>query len=137
MGDQATGSMVVFTDGEPDTDEYRKFKIKYTPGISDTGMLAEVLRRRFGNDWPIPSLIIIDGGVGQLNVARKIVLEKVKINIPMIAIAKGPDRKGEKLFFAGRRILDDVNFIKRVRDEAHRFAVSYHRALRKKSLISK
>jgi len=137
MGNEATGSMVVFIDGEPDKDEYRKFKIKTVSGISDTASLAEVMQRRFNNDWPIPNLIIIDGGMGQLNVARKIILEKAKINIPMIAIAKGPTRKGEKLFFAGRKVLDDVDFIKRIRDEAHRFAISYHRILRRKKLIGK
>jgi excinuclease ABC subunit C len=137
MGKEATGSMIVFTNGEKETDEYRKFKIKSVLGISDTAMLAEILRRRFDNDWPMPNLIIIDGGVGQLNIVRKIILEKAKVNIPIIAIAKGIDRKGEKLFFAGRRVLDDINLIKQIRDEAHRFAVSYHRILRRKKLTEK
>lgn len=135
MGKSAVGVMVVFSNGEKDTDQYRMFKIKTVNKISDTAMLAEVLKRRFKNDWPMPNLIIIDGGVGQLNIARKVILEQVKVNIPIVAIAKGPDRKGEKLFFAGRRVLNDVKLIKQVRDEAHRFAISYHKKLHRKNLL--
>lgn len=137
MGREATGSMVVFANGQADKNEYRRFKIKTVAKISDTEMLAEVLERRFKHkDWPLPNLIIIDGGVGQLNVARKIVLEKSNLNIPIVAIAKGRARKSkDRLFFAGRKVLTDKKLIQRVRNEAHRFAIKYHRLLRSKKIL--
>ena len=89
----------------------------------------------------MPNLIIIDGGVGQLNIARKIVLEKTNLNIPIIAIAKGRDRSArrqkDQLFFAGKKILTDKKLIQRIRDEAHRFAIKYHRYLRSKGMLGK
>ncbi len=137
MGDEATGSMVVFADGQADKNEYRRFKIKTVRGISDTEMLAEVLERRFKrDDWPLPNLIIIDGGVGQLNVARKIVLEKSNLNIPIVAIAKGRKKRNkDRLFFAGKKALTDKKLIQRIRNEAHRFAIKYHRLLRSKRML--
>jgi len=63
-GDYAVGSMVVFTNGKPDKNEYRKFKIKTISGIDDVGMMREVLYRRFNNNWPKPELILLDGGKG-------------------------------------------------------------------------
>ena len=95
-------------------------------------MLGEVFERRFAHqEWQLPYLIIIDGGLGQKNVAS-IILKKYNLDIPIVAIAKGPDRKGEKLFFSASRgyVFPDVEFIKKMRDEAHRFAISYHRKLR-------
>lgn len=145
MGNEATGSMVVFADGQANKNQYRRFKIRTVRGISDTEMLAEVLERRFKrDDWPLPNLIIIDGGVGQLNVARKIVLEKSNLNIPIVAIAKGrkaalrPEgrgRKKDRLFFAGKKVLTDKKLIQQIRDEAHRFAIKYHRLLRSKKVL--
>ena len=136
MGKEATGSMVVFVDGEPDKSQYRQFKIKTVQKISDYEMLAEILKRRFKHhEWPEPNLVIIDGGVGQLNIARKIILEKTNFNIPIISIAKGPKRKRDLLFFAGKKILQDKKLIQRIRDEAHRFAIKYHRLLRSKKLF--
>lgn len=132
-GEQAVGSMVVFRRGRPDKDEYRKFKIKTVRGANDVAMMQEVLERRFGNDhdWPKPELIIMDGGITQTN-AAKTVLKKFDLEIPVVGIAKGPDRKGEKLFFSAPKgfIFPDVGLIKKVRDEAHRFAITYHRKLR-------
>lgn len=132
-GEQAVGSMVVFRRGRPDKDEYRKFKIKTVRGANDVAMMQEVLERRFGNDhdWPIPELIVMDGGITQTNVA-KMVLKKLDLAIPIVGIAKGPDRKGEKLFFSAPKgfIFPDVELIKKIRDEAHRFAITYHRKLR-------
>lgn len=132
-GKFAVGSMIVFADGKPDKNEYRKFKIKTVQGANDVAMLCEILERRFSHTgWQYPDLIIIDGGLGQKNIA-KMVLEKYNLNMPIIAIAKGPGRKGEKLFFSAPRgyVFPDVEFIKKMRDEAHRFAISYHRRLRK------
>lgn len=132
-GDFAVGSMVVFRRGKSDKDEYRKFKIRAVDGANDLAMMREVLERRFKNhDWQLPDLIVMDGGLGQINIA-KLVLEDFGFRIPIVGIAKGPDRKGEKLFFSGPKgfIFPDVELIKKVRDESHRFAISYHRKLRK------
>lgn len=132
-GEYAVGSMVVFRNGRPDKDEYRKFKIKAVKGANDIAMMSEVLNRRFGNnhDWQMPTVIVMDGGITQTNVAKTI-LKKYDLEIPIIGIAKGPDRKGEKLFFSGPKsfVFPDVELIKKVRDESHRFAINYHRKLR-------
>ncbi|MCK4918813.1 MAG: GIY-YIG nuclease family protein [Candidatus Pacebacteria bacterium] len=131
-GKFSVGSMVVFSQGKPDKGEYRKFKIKFVIGANDVAMLGEVFERRFAHqDWQLPDLIIIDGGLGQKNVASMI-LNEYNLDIPIVAIAKGPDRKGEKLFFSASRgyVFPDIEFIKKMRDEAHRFAISYHRKLR-------
>lgn len=138
-GDLAVGSMVVFSSGKSNKNEYRKFKIKTVQGANDIAMLREVFERRFRHsEWPKPDLVIIDGGQGQKNVAQ-IVLKKYKPDIPIAAIAKGPDRKGEKLFFSAPKgyIFPDVGFIKKMRDEAHRFAINYHRSLRRLKRIKK
>ncbi|MDP2736329.1 MAG: GIY-YIG nuclease family protein, partial [bacterium] len=107
LGKNATGSMVVFSGGEPDKNEYRKFKIKIGQGqANDTGMLREVLERRFNNDWPMPDLIIVDGGKAQLNAALR-VIKKCKLVIPVIAISKGAGMRSamapDKLFFPGEK----------------------------------
>ncbi len=133
-GEFSVGSMVVFSSGKIDKSEYRKFKIKSVVGANDIAMLKEVFERRFAHqEWRMPDLIVIDGGLGQKNVAS-LVLKKYNLNIPIVAIAKGPDRKGgEKLFFSAPReyVFPDIEFIKKMRDEAHRFAISYHRKLRR------
>ncbi len=151
FGKDAVGSMVVFKGGEPDKNEYRKFKIKLSEGqASDTFMLKEVLDRRLkrstekskdGKDaWLLPDLIIIDGGKGQLNVVVKI-LKKSKLDIPVIAVSKGQGLRGanapDKIFFPGEKealklplASPALHIVKRVRDEAHRFAIKYHRELR-------
>ncbi len=143
FGKEAVGSMVVFQGGEPNKNEYRKFKIKIGQGqASDTGMLKEVLERRFKNNWQKPDLIIIDGGKGQLNAALSI-LKKIKLDISVIAISKGKGLRSakapDKIFFPGEKKPLELplaspafHLIKRVRDEAHRFAIEYHRKLRSK-----
>ncbi|HAX61511.1 MAG TPA: excinuclease ABC subunit C [Elusimicrobia bacterium] len=141
-GKFAVGSMVVFTDGKPDKNEYRKFRIKTVNKIDDFAMTAEIIKRRFCGTLAkttIPNLIIIDGGLGQLNAAKN-ELEKCfdTEKIPkIIAIAK----KNEKLFFpeSSKPIVLSknslaLNLIKYVRDESHRFAISYHKLLRKRRL---
>ena len=132
-GTSSVGSMVVFTNGEPDYDAYRKFKIRTIMQANDVGMLKEVLRRRFARrgkgDWPIPHLLLIDGGKPQVNAARE-VLAEIQLSIPVVGIAKGPERKKNE--FIGEippGILEDV--LIKVRDEAHRFAISYQKKLRK------
>ncbi|PIX11665.1 hypothetical protein COZ73_02030 [Candidatus Falkowbacteria bacterium CG_4_8_14_3_um_filter_36_11] len=165
FGREAVGSMVVFSNGEPDKSQYRKFKIKTGEGqANDIRMLIEVLERRFkhsdnlearlpsllgslASKWPIPDLIIVDGGKGQLNVILS-VLKKNKLEIPALAIAKGQGLRSaqapDKIFFPGEKkplelplASPALHLIKRVRDEAHRFAISYHKLRRKKRMFGK
>ena len=98
-------------------------------------MMKEVLRRRLTHqEWPWPDLIFIDGGIGQFNGAVRI-LEEKGLKILVVALAKGPTRKGEKLF-SSKPVDIKINLIKEIRDEAHRFAISYHRYLRKRGLVA-
>lgn len=138
-GKNATASMVVMINGNIDNSFYRRFRIKgfYNDKPNDFAMLSEVLRRRFNHkDWPIPSLIIIDGGKGQVSTALK-VLNGLNLQIPLIGLAKREEtiitsRLSEiKLDRNNKALL----LIMRLRDEAHRFAVSYHRKLRKKAIF--
>lgn len=148
FGKAAVGSMVVFSGGEPDKNEYRKFKIRLGQGLAnDVGMLREILERRFNNDWPLPDLIVVDGGKAQINVVSR-VLKKNKLNLPAIAISKGLGLRSasapDKLFFPGEKkplelplASPALHLIKRVRDEAHRFAIGYHRKLRSRAEFDK
>ena len=132
--------MVVFKNGEPDKSQYRKFKIKTVSGSDDVGMMKEVLLRRFKNDWPMPDLILLDGGMGHLNMAEKL-LTDLGFIIPIAAVAKGPTRKKltvHSQHFTDiniKNILNNKNLLKRIMDEAHRFAIGYHRKLREKEFI--
>ena len=135
-GTSATGSMVVFSDGEPQKSAYRKFRIKTVRGVNDYAMLAEILQRRFRRaDWPRPDLVLVDGGFGQVHVAEDI-LGAQHLDIPIVGIAKGFDRKQDRLIYSGQnlelgRVVGQYKeLLQRVRDEAHRFAVAYHRKLR-------
>lgn len=130
----ATGSMVVFADGVAEKSEYRKFKIKWIKGANDTAMLQEVLIRRFSNNWPHPDLILIDGGRGQVNAATKII-KQLGLNIPIVGLAKGPDRKKDELITSALLPRRDIILFKQVRDEAHRFAKGYYEKLHRKSVI--
>lgn len=135
-GTEASGSMIVFTDGLPEKNEYRKFRIKTVSGANDAAMLAEVIGRRFQHrEWPFPDLIILDGGKPQLNAVIKTLHdEKQKTHALITALAK----RDEELYVAGRsgplqlktRPRDILHFFQRVRDEAHRFAKRYHHKLR-------
>ncbi len=150
-GTDAVGSMVVFINGEPDKNEYRKFKIKtiFTP--NDVGMLTEVLERRFrhfgnaagssdkktgresGSGWRLPDLVLIDGGIAQANAARRVML-RAGLRIPLVGIAKGPERKRNDILGAVPKWTNKATLI-RVRNEAHRFAIGYHKALRSRRAI--
>ncbi len=141
-GKYAVGSMVVFTGGKPDKAEYRKFKIKTVRGANDVAMIKEVLRRRFTHkEWQKPDLIFIDGGAAQVNAGDEL-LGSQNLSIPVIGIAKGPSRKKVKIIFGVaalplKKIISlHRNTLIKVRDEAHRFAIAYHRMLRAKSLIN-
>jgi excinuclease ABC subunit C len=132
-GKMAVGAMVVFVNGQPQKSEYRRFKIKNVVGINDVGMLKEVLRRRFQNKWALPDLILVDGGRGQVN-ATCSVLSEFYLSIPVVGIAKGYKRKKNE--FIGD-LPDNISpqLLIRVRDEAHRFAISYHKNLRAKEFL--
>ena len=132
-GDAAVGSMVVFINGKPDKESYRKFKIQTVLGANDTEMLHEVLERRLHNPWPFPDLILVDGGINQVNVARR-TLAKSNIKIPVIGMIKGPDRKETRLVGSSLGMIDRNTLIQ-VRDEAHRFAINYHKKLRSARFI--
>ena len=131
-GQYAVGSMVIFENGEPNKSQYRKFKIKYSGTESnDPKMMAEILARRLKHtEWPMPDLIIVDGGITQLNAARS-VLPKSQ---PIISLAK----KEEEIYIPGKRApipAEQIGkefklFAQHLRDEAHRFAIAYHRKLR-------
>ena len=149
QGTLATGSMVVFTNGQPDKDQYRKFKIKIDPtslklrGASgqpipnDYAMLQQIIRRRFSEknkEWPTPDLVLIDGGKGQLSSVKK-VLDELEVDVNLASIAK----REEELFVPGEKESirlpydsDALYLVQRMRDEAHRFTISYHRLLRSK-----
>lgn len=130
-GASAVGSMVVFVHGAADKSHYRKFKIRTVFQSDDTGMLREVLTRRFSrhaDDWPLPNLILIDGGVPQVNAAKQ-VLNELALVIPVVGIAKGPERKKNEFFGNIPSGVKEETLI-RVRDEAHRFAIAYHKKVR-------
>ena len=136
QGSQMVGSMVVFYDGQPDKSEYRRFRIKRIGGVDDYASLQEVLRRRFHNDWALPDLLVIDGGKGQLNACLE-VLKELNITIPMISLAKREEeiytQDGSKIRL--ERTNEGLKLIQRLRDEAHRFAITYHRKLRSDALL--
>jgi len=143
-GDSAVGSMVVFYGGKPENRSYRKFRIKMVSGIDDVGMMKEVIRRRYTRlmreKGPLPDLILVDGGRGQLNGAKGILKEIGLENISVIGLAKG-----EELIFLPQRShpvrlpsnSPGLHLIQHIRDEAHRFAIRYHRLVQKKKLIGK
>lgn len=152
QGQHSIGALVAFNEFAFEKNAYRKFTIKnkdITPG-DDYGMMREVLKRRLSpqktkdeRDYtPLPNLILIDGGKGQLNVAKEVIIE-FNLDIPLIAIAKGPDRNaGKETFFTPTHMegitlenhKEVLYFFERLRDEAHRFAIGFHRSKREKAL---
>lgn len=141
MGERAVGSLVSFFNGVPDKPNYRRFRIKDVQGMDDFRMVAEVVRRRYGRlqreHKPYPDLVIIDGGKGQLSSAAA-ELKKLGITIALISLAK----REEEVYLPGKRnpvILSRgslaLKLLQRARDEAHRFAIAYHRLLRAKKVF--
>ncbi len=129
-----TGSMVVFTDGRPDKNEYRKFKIKTVSGANDTAMLREVLERRLKHpDWPLPQLMVVDGSKGQVNTSTS-VLKKMSIDIPVVGIIKNEKHFGERLLLGKQNKIINLetlpigikNLLLQIDSEAHRFAIAYY-----------
>jgi excinuclease ABC subunit C len=156
QGDSAVGAMVVFEDGRPRNDHYRHFKIKFVPGPNDFAMLQEVLRRRLERlesaqrreDADVvgdrsftsrPDLILIDGGRGQLSAALEVLESAGYADIPTFALAK----EREEIFAPGRAepIVQERNspgmfLVQRIRDEAHRFAITHHRKVRSRKALT-
>ncbi len=139
-GKQAVGSMVVFINGEPEKKFYRRFRIKSKDTPHDVAMIGEVLKRRLlHTDWGIPDLLVVDGGKPQLSAVLNI-LREFKNEIPAIGLAKEYEEIVifQKKSFRKLRLPKDnpaLHLIQRLRDEAHRFARSYHEMLRLKSLL--
>jgi excinuclease ABC subunit C len=150
QGDQSVASMVVFEDGKPRTGEYRRFRIKSVQGANDFASHQEVLRRRFGRAasgeegsaeelrWHLPDLVIVDGGKGHVSAAAGVFTELGIEGVPLAGLAK----EREELFLPGRSepILlpatsQALYLVQRLRDEAHRFAIAYHRSLRAKASV--
>lgn len=138
FGKEAVGSMVVLTGGEIDKSQYRKFKIRISGKINDVAMHREMLSRRLKHkEWPLPDLIIVDGGRGQ---ARGIKLELGgwRLEIPIFGLAKKREwlypPEGEIIKLPRKSL--SLKLLQRLRDESHRFAVSYHRKLHRKSVFN-
>lgn len=141
-GQDAVASMVVFENGKPKKSEYRKYKIKTVEGIDDFGMMAEVVERRYsrvlGERKNLPDLILVDGGKGQLSAALGVLSKLSVSDQPIVGLAK----RLEEIYIPG--VIDpqtlpksssSLRLLQRVRNEAHRFAVTYHRTLRGKRTI--
>lgn len=139
-GTNSVASMVVFEGGVPAKKMYRKFKIRTIEGANDFGSMAEVMTRRFNEDetfgaWP--DLVVIDGGLGQLRAAKKI-LDQLGVDVPIISLAKK-----EELIFTPKSDLPiallksepALKLLQRIRDEAHRFAITFHRSIRDKKML--
>ncbi len=131
------GSMVVFDHGIAEKKSYRKFRVRSVAGQSDVDALAEVLTRRFAHaDWRLPDLIVVDGGKPQINRVQR-VADEMGVKVPILGIAKGVERKKNEIIFSrpeaklARWVGKNVITLIKLRDEAHRFAISYQRQLRK------
>jgi excinuclease ABC subunit C len=156
-GDYAVGSMVVFSSGIPAKDQYRRFRIRTVSGADDYAMMYEVLKRRYMRREALPDLLMVDGGKGQLSVALSVLKDMDIAGVEVIALAKGGDYTGEKprgadrpdvkmgdrVFLPSRKDALDISpwpealfLLQRLRDEAHRFAVSYYRKIKEKEDFS-
>ncbi len=145
QGTSAVGSMAVFSDGQPEKSHYRRFRIKTVEGTDDYAMMQEVLRRRFkrmnqveGFWGVVPDLVLIDGGRGHLNAASDVMSDMEVNYIPVAGIAK----ENEEIFISGieepivlPRDSEALHLVQRIRDEAHRFALGYHRKVRSRESI--
>ncbi len=157
-GYESVGSMVVYEDGKPKRNDYRKFKIRTVLGANDYASMEEVLKRRFshgleeksriqengvgeefGSFTRFPDLLMMDGGKGQVNIALK-VIEELGLSIPVCGMVKDDNHRTRGLYYNNAEISIDrhsegFRLITRIQDEAHRFAIEYHRSLRGKSQV--
>lgn len=137
QGDSAAAARVVFMGGEPDKNLYRRYRIRTVSGQDDFAMLREVFARRLQGDETRPDLVVIDGGKGQLGMFLRVIEDLGLSGVPVVSMAKARGRKVDRFFLPGRK--DSVRLpersaglrtLQRLRDEAHRFALRYHRQLR-------
>ena len=148
-GAQSVGSMVVYEDGKPKRNDYRKFKIKSVSGPDDYASMREVLYRRFTHESRysktdsgfavLPDLIMMDGGKGQVGAALE-VLEELGIELPVCGMVKDDKHRTDRLYFKGSELelktrTEAFKLITRIQDEVHRFAIEYHRSLRSKTQV--
>jgi len=147
QGNQGVASMVVWEAGGAKKSEYRKFRIKTVEGADDFASMREVVLRHYSgvkeDQRPLPDLILIDGGIGQLGAAMDALRELGLSRIDIVALAKAKGEKEERVFLPGRKnpvILRPsspaTHLLQRIRDESHRFAITYHRKLRSRALLS-
>ncbi|MFZ5449849.1 MAG: excinuclease ABC subunit UvrC [Thermodesulfobacteriota bacterium] len=148
QGEQPVGALVVFTDGAPDKSRYRRFKIREVAGQDDYAMLREVVARHYGKaGQELPDLLVVDGGRGQLNVVTQTLKEMGLAQIPVVGLAKAGEQDGrpvrDRLFLPGRKnpLLPPANapgwlLLLRLRDETHRFAITYHRQRARKEMLA-
>lgn len=144
MGTDPVSAMVVFIDGKPAKKEYRKYKIKTVKGPDDYASMREVIYRRYSRvlkeGLPFPDLIVIDGGKGQVDVARDVLANQLGIDIPIAGLAKDDKHKTSELLYGPElnvvpleRNSQEFFLLQRIQDEVHRFAITFHRQLRSKN----
>ena len=144
MGTNPVSAMVVFIDGKPAKNEYRKYKIKTVTGPDDYASMREVIYRRYARvlkeNLPFPDLIIIDGGKGQVDAAREVLDNQLGLDIPIAGLAKNDKHKTSEMLFGQdlevvplARNSPEFFLLQRIQDEVHRFAITFHRQLRSKT----
>ncbi|NSV43415.1 excinuclease ABC subunit UvrC [Enterococcus faecalis] len=144
MGTNPVSAMVVFIDGRPAKNEYRKYKIKTVQGSDDYASMREVIYRRYSRvlkeGLPFPDLILIDGGKGQVDVAKDVLANQLGVDIPVAGLAKNDKHKTSELLFGPNlevvpleRNSQEFFLLQRIQDEVHRFAITFHRQLRSKN----
>ncbi|HEW2938183.1 TPA: excinuclease ABC subunit UvrC [Streptococcus pneumoniae] len=147
MGTSPVSVMVVFVNGRPSKKDYRKYKIKTVVGPDDYASMREVIRRRYGRvqreALTPPDLIVIDGGQGQVNIAKQVIQEELGLDIPIAGLQKNDKHQTHELLFGDPLEVVDLSrnsqeffLLQRIQDEVHRFAITFHRQLRSKNSFS-
>ena len=147
MGTSPVSAMVVFVNGKPSKKDYRKYKIKTVVGPDDYASMREVIRRRYGrvqrDSLTPPDLIVIDGGQGQVNIAKQVIQEELGLDIPIAGLQKNDKHQTHELLFGDplevvelSRNSQEFFLLQRIQDEVHRFAITFHRQLRSKNSFS-
>ena len=147
MGTSPVSAMVVFVNGKPSKKDYRKYKIKTVVGPDDYASMREVIRRRYGRvqreGLTPPDLILIDGGQGQVNIAKQVIQEELGLDIPVASLQKNDKHQTHELLFGDplevvelSRNSQEFFLLQRIQDEVHRFAITFHRQLRSKNSFS-
>ncbi|MFW7432536.1 excinuclease ABC subunit UvrC [Vagococcus carniphilus] len=147
MGTDPVSAMVVYVDGKPSKRDYRKFKIKSVEGPDDYASMKEVIYRRYSRvlkeDLPLPDLILIDGGKGQVHAAQEVLDNQLGLDIPIAGLAKNDKHKTSELLFGPeleiiplKRSSPEFFLLQRIQDEVHRFAITFHRETRSKTSFS-